>query len=67
MTKMIVVSKLGDMPQSGIFGDKKTKEDALQWAQGYEADQVVVFPRRDGKTVLAALVFKRSTTKDTKE
>lgn len=62
-TELIVVEKLGGMPAQGIFGEKKTKEEALAWAQGYEADQVVVFPRRDGKSVLAALVFKKSTTK----
>lgn len=63
MTKLIVVDKLGDMPTSGIFGDKKTKEDALDWAKGYDAESVVVFPRRDGKSVLAALVFKSKKEK----
>jgi hypothetical protein len=59
MTKLIVVPKLGDMPGSGIFGDKRTKEEALEWAKSYNAESVVVFQRRDGKSVLAALVFKK--------
>jgi hypothetical protein len=59
MTKLIVVSKLGDMPNEGIFGDKKTQEEALAWAESYQAESVVVFPRRDGKSVLAALIFRK--------
>jgi hypothetical protein len=58
MTKLIIVPKLGDMPNEGIFGDKKTEAEALAWAEFYKADSVVVFHRRDGKSVLAALVFK---------
>lgn len=60
MTELIVVPKLGDMPKAGIFTDMHNSEaDALEWAKSYEADAVVVFHRKSGKSILAALVFKK--------
>jgi hypothetical protein len=59
VTKLIIAPKLGDMPREGIFGEYKTEDDALEWGKRYEAESVVVFHRRDGKSILAALVFRK--------
>lgn len=60
MTKLIIVPKLSEMPEGGIFSDMHNSEaDALKWGEGYQADSVVVFHRKGGKSILAALVFKK--------
>ena len=60
MTRLRVARTLSEMPDVGISSDRhKTDEEARLWGESFGAEEVVVYHRKHGGSILAALVFEK--------